>query len=410
MKKYYRNRFILGAMLAYVILFFIVIGAITLFSYIQMDRDANRFLSAMINREQNEAPAFAQEPTPPIFGYQQRQRPFPTSFYDIITDEEGRILSWNRFGTFEEDEEIVRGQVSNIVSNHLKTGKTGSYQFAAQQEENGRIHLILMDNSIQIQTIYNVGRSALLVGLLLMLLLFIILLPVSSKVADAFVQNAESQKHFITNAGHELKTPVAIMRSNLDMLELTGGKSKWSSNIRGQVDRMEHLLKQLLLMTRLDERKEKSVRENIPFSELLESELDTYQQSLEQKEIHCETRIAQGLRLSCDRDAVIQMIHALLDNLVQYAAHPGSALISAQQDRNKLVFIVENEVTALPEIPPDKLLERFSRGDTARTQKNGGTGIGLSAAKTVVEMHKGNIFVSCPENNRFRVQVTLPMA
>ena len=409
MKKYYRKRFILGSMAAYVILFIIVIGAITLFTYIQMDRDANQFLSSMINRGQNETPSFSQNPTPPIFGYQQRQRPFPTSFYDITTDEEGQILSWNRYGTFDEDEETVRQHVSDIICAHLSSGKIASYQFVARQEDDGQVHLILMDNSIQIRTIYDVGKSALAVGFLLMLLLFIILMPVSSRVADAFVQNTENQKQFITNAGHELKTPVAIMRSNLDMLELTGGKSKWSSNIRGQVDRMEHLLKQLILLSRLDERREKAIKENVQFSELFVSELDTYRQSMDQKEIDCETHIAPGIVLSCDRDTIIQLIHALLDNLVQYAAHPGKAQIAVQQDHNKMFLKVENEVNVLPETPPEKLLERFARGDTARTQKNGGTGIGLSAAKTVAEMHKGSILVSYPDTKHFCVQVTLPL-
>ncbi len=229
-------------------------------------------------------------------------------------------------------------------------------------------------------------------------------------VAKHFVRNAENQKQFITNAGHELKTPVAIMRSNLDMLELTGGKSNWSQNIRGQVDRMEHLMKQLVLLSRLDEKQTSAARKKLSFTDLVTEEIRVWKQSFEEKNIVLKEDVEGQLMVCGDMEALRQMIQMLLDNAVQYTPNDGTAYLSAKHEKNRIHLMIENSVESVPDVEPAKLLERFARGDTARTQKNGGTGIGLSAAKTVVEMHKGHIQVSYLDQCLFCVSVDLPSA
>ncbi len=196
----------------------------------------------------------------------------------------------------------------------------------------------------------------------------------------------------------------------LDMLELTGGKSNWRWNIRGQVDRMEHLVNQLVLLSGLDEKQASPARVKFSFTDLVTEELNVWKQSFEEKHIAPEEDIEAQLDVCGDTEALRQMLRMLLDNAVRYTPDDGAVHLWARREKNRIRLTIENSMGSVPDAEPEKLLERFTRGDAARTQKNGGTGIGLSAAKTVAEMHKGHIRVSYPDPHRFRVSIDLPAA
>lgn len=179
---------------------------------------------------------------------------FPSAFYEVETDADGKVVYCEMHGFADESDTDIQAEVDQILQSGHETGRLGAFKYGVMEKEYGGRRLILMNIAIQMQTLYSVLRSALLIGVLLSVLLLAILFPVSSKAADLIMRNTEHQKQFITDAGHELKTPVAVIRSNLDVMELLDGKTKWSGNIRDQVDRLEGLVKQLLLLARLDEK------------------------------------------------------------------------------------------------------------------------------------------------------------
>lgn len=405
MKRYYRNRFILGAMISFFILLILAVAGIWLFSYQQMERETNAFLAAMqqVNEEEH---SFSQSAPPPMFGYTPDQRRYPSGFYDISLDADGAIQSIQRHGIVEEAEISVQQYVQQAVGEQAAGGKIGSYKYSVAYREDGTARLILLDISIQLQSLYSVLKSALLVGVLLMVLLFLILIPVSSKMADVFVRNNEKQKQFITDAGHDLKTPVAIIRSNLDVLELQG-KSKWSENIRSQTLRLEKLIGQLLMMARLDEASEKLKREQLDLAALLREEQQHFLPAAEQKKIQWQDALPDHLPIRGDEKTIRQMLNLLLDNAARYTNDAGKITLSGHAEKKSAVLQMANTVEKLPGQKPEELSERFVRGNTARTQKSGGAGIGLSAVKRIVEMHKGNIRITYPDQHTFCVSIEI---
>ena len=408
MKRYYQNRFILGAMLAFLILLLLTVTGIWLFSYQQMERDANAFIQDMLNLDTNRQRSFSQPAPPPMFGYTPNQRRYPSGFYDITMDENGAIQSIQQFGIVEDAGISVQQVVQLAVAEKSTGGKIGSYKYGIAFREDGTARIILLDISIQLQALYNMLKSALMVGAVLMAVLFLILLPVSSRVAKAFMRNAEKQKRFITDAGHDLKTPIAIMRSNLDVMELTQGKSKWSDNIRSQVARLEHLVGQLLMMARLEEGEIGEPNVHFDFAELLREQWQTHATSFEQKDAAADIQIPDSITLRGRKAYIRQLIDLLLDNAAQYMDDHGRLIMSTSVDRTKVRVRIQNTVEQLPAQQPEELTERFARGDTARNQKSGGSGIGLSAAKRIAEMHRGKLEVSYPDQHTFRVTVELP--
>ena len=408
MKSYYRNRFILGAMLSFLILLLLAVSGIWLFSYQQMERETDAFIQAMQSMGDESAPSFSQDAPPPMFGYSPNQRRYLSSFYDITLNAAGEIESVQRHGIMEEAEISVQQYVRKAAANQAAKGKIGAYKYGISYREDGTARIILLDISIQLQALYHMLKSALVVGGVLSLILFLILLPVSSKVANAFIRNTERQKQFITDAGHDLKTPVAIIRSSLDVMELTQGQSKWTQNIRCQTERMERLIAELLMLSRLDETNVTGKRDPLDLAAVLREEAQHYLPVMEKRNIRWEKVLPDPLWTRGDEKAIRQMLNLLLDNAAQYTNDGGRIALSGHADKKRIVLELSNTVDQLPECRPEELAERFVRGNTARTQKSGGAGIGLSAVKRIVEMHKGVMTIEYRGEHVFCVSVELP--
>ena len=224
---------------------------------------------------------------------------------------------------------------------------------------------------------------------------------------QSFVRNVEQQRQFITDAGHDLKTPVAIARANLDVLELREGKNKWSTNVRTQVDRMEHLVQDLILMARLDEKKGEEALNEINLTTLADEIWEEYQPSMKQKQIKGENDLEETTPIKGAGSLIRRMLCLLMDNAVQYTPEQGTLRLSVKPEKKKTRIEISNSVAQLPLEKPEKLTERFVRGDSARTQKSGGSGIGLAAVRRICEKHHGKLTVYYPDEHTFRVKVEL---
>ena len=410
MKRYYRNRIMLSAMLSFLIILIIAVAGIWLFSYRQIEQNTDSFIASRLEPRQEKeerAPRFSQEATPAMFGYKPGRRNVPSGFYEITFAADGELDTINKFGISEDASAEVQAYVQDVVKKDTEKGKIGSYKFGIRRNEDGSGMIVLVDNSIQLHMLYNMLKNAGLVGLGIFILLIIVLFPVSNRMADVFVRNAEQQRQFITDAGHDLKTPVAIARANLDVLELQGGPNKWSSNVRAQVDRMEHLVQNLILMARLDEEKSEEALNEIDLTTLADEIWEEYQPSMKQKQIRGEAVLKETVPIRGTGSLIRKMLDLLMDNAVQYTPEEGSIRLAVEPEKKKTRITLENYVAQLPSEKPEKLMERFVRGDSARTQKNGGSGIGLAAVRRICEKHHGKLVIDYPDEHTFRVKVEL---
>lgn len=410
MKRYYRQRFIVGAMLSFLILIILAVSGVWFFSYRQMERDTDAFLTDRQNVDEEDLATFSQAAPPPMFGYTPDQRRYPSGFYEITMNADGTIQEIGQRGIVEDAGISVQQYVQQAVAEGASRGKIGSYKYDIAFQEDGTAHIILLDISIQLQILYNMLKSALMVGGILSIALFLILIPVSGRVAGAFMRNAERQKQFITDAGHDLKTPIAIMRSNLDVMELLQGKSQWTENLRSQITRLERLVAQLMMMARLEEMRESGAAEEIALSAMLREQWQGYAAQTALKQIDAKAEIEDGMRVRSRGETLRQMINLLMDNAVQYTDDHGSIRLSVKREKKKICLCLCNSVDHLPSQPPEALTGRFVRGDGARNQKNGGAGIGLAAVKRIVDIHGGKLEIRYQGDHLFCVQVDLPAA
>lgn len=401
-----RRRFIFSAMAAFTILLLILVLGITFVSYVQVDARTEAFMQAIL--EEPRLPAVeAQPPQPPAI--RMRMMENPIAYYDVRIGPDGMISDISEKGIWEPDMDAVRGYAEQVIASGDANGRIGGYRYRLHALQDGSARLIFMDASPQVHMLWNVLQTTVLLSLTCLALLFLILLPISTRVVRSYARHIEKQKQFITNAGHEIKTPVAIMLSNLDAMELIQGENKWSRNIRSQTDRLSALLQRLLFMSRIDEKSMVLPMQLLHLNSIVEAELETYHPMLAERKLHLHCAPDPQIRLKGNREYLQQMIHMLLDNAVQYANEGGEIRISMEQKRRRVRLLFENTVEALPDCPPEALFDRFYRGDSARTQSSGGYGIGLSAARAIAEMHQGSIGAEYILENAIRFTVDLHM-
>ena len=236
-------------------------------------------------------------------------------------------------------------------------------------------------------------------------LLFVILL--SGRAVRPILAGMEKQKQFITNAGHELKTPLAIIQSNNDASALIHGETKYSRNIRAQTQRLNVLMSNLLTLAKLDE-ETKLPTNTVDLSELICGMLSGYDDMACEKQITLSAEIQPRVLMQVHRDTFAQMISVLLDNAVKYTPEGGTILFSIKSEAGH-VWILEENDCELPHNPdPERLFDRFYRSDSARTQSSpsSGYGIGLSAARAIAETFGGKLRAeySKPGKIRFTAQ------
>ena len=295
-------------------------------------------------------------------------------------------------------EEEAKQLAASVIVKSEKKGRSGDYRFQSVEAPFGRVYVFL-DISYQRYAVVRVAYTSLLVGILCIEIMYFFVRVLARKAIRPIARNMERQKQFITDAGHELKTPVAIIMANTEAMELCTGETKWSRNIREQAQRLSGLTQNLLTLAKIDESTFMESVEQVSLTGTVNSVIDMFMEPAALKHILIEGNVQEGVELKANRDMMTRLISTLLDNAVKYASSDSTIDISLKKADNGAVFVIKNRCDQLPQCEPDKLFDRFYRADAARTQKHGGYGIGLSAAQAITELHKGTISVKYePEN------------
>lgn len=431
MVKQLQKKFIISAMLAVTILLIVLIGGINVFNYLTTSGDNDRLMemlcysfeaSTMWNADttdnnqppqsingtqQNTADTSGNQndtgfppqdngTKPPDdkknngFGRHDKNAVESARYAAVAIDKTGNIIRTDvtHISSLTEDEATAITEALKNTASGTGTYSGFLYRISETKRAEGKV-IILLDNGMQISSFFTVlfiSVGAGIFGWLMMLLLVILL---SRKTIAPVARSIEKQKQFVTNAGHEIKTPLAIILANTDAMELHNGENKWSKNIRAQTLRLSGLMQNLLMLAKMDESSTKLPMCEFDISTAAEDTVSAFIEPAALKGIMIEQNIKKGIRLSGNRDSIVQLMTVLLDNAVKYTESGGVIRAELYGSEKNITLSIAN--TCEPIDHPEKLFDRFYRGDSARTQKNGGYGIGLSVAQAIAELHKGSI-------------------
>lgn len=306
------------------------------------------------------------------------------------------------------DDVLIKGKddlqklVTDAVNESSTSGYVGTYRYLKVNNDAGNL-VLLLNTQRDLDSFHAFMRNSIIVSSIVILSVFILLVLISKKVIAPIQQSYQKQKQFITDASHELKTPLAIIRSNTDVLELENGDSKWTKNIQNQVDRLTSLVNSLVVFSRMEE---KDTAEKVKFnlSESLHARIDDFEELASFQKKHIIADIDNNIYYRGEQQAIVQLMDILLENAIKYATKETNINVTLKKNKKYAMMKISNQAN-VKKGDLRKVFDRFYRLDESRNSAVKGYGIGLSMAKLIAEKHKEVIKAYAPEDGIFKIEV-----
>lgn len=320
-----------------------------------------------------------------VFTY---ETPYETRYFSVVLGPEGEMISVD----ITQIAAITSEDAVTMARTLSKAGKTDGYyeryKYLAQDAEEGTL-FVFLDCAKDLNSAGNFLKISILVSMAGVAAVLLLVLLFSGWAIKPMVSAYNKQKTFITNAGHELKTPLAVIGSCTEVLELEQGQSKWTEAIHAQVERMSGLTGDLIALARMDENAQLPMAE-FDLSAAVRAEAESFQLLAEQRELSLRLDIQPDILYRGSETAIRQLTGILTDNAVKYTSG-GEILLSLGRKGRRLLLKTENLAEGFLAGEQPQLFERFYRGDVSHGGETEGYGIGLSIAQSIVLAHGGKI-------------------
>lgn len=379
-----------------------VIGAINIAVLLHENENTEKILNILSDNDgkfpkqddHKDSPKDKHKPFPE--GNMTAETPFETRFFSAIINADNQIVRTDTGHIAAISSEEAQTITLEILGSGETAGKYSSYKYRITEKDYGKL-IVFVDVSKQRQTMLTYLIWSCSIGAASLLIVFILVSVLSRRAIKPVIENMEKQKQFITDAGHEIKTPLAIISANADVLELDTGKSEWIDSIRNQTSRLNTLVKSLLELSKLDEGKTTLNICIFSISETISQAVDDFQPIAKKLGKKLESEISPKLSIKGDRDSISRLAGILIDNALKYSEENGTVTVSLSQSGKGTRLSVSNTGCTLKQSELSRLFDRFYCADSSRSRETGGYGIGLSLAKAIVEAHGGKI--SAKTNN-----------
>lgn len=319
------------------------------------------------------------------------ETPFETRYFIVGLTAQKEIKFVNLDHIAALDRWTVVNTIRQIIDTGAKQGYVDHYRFGVFPDENGGTTIIVLDCFLQLQSTENMLHITVSVFLSCVLIVFVLLLFLSKRAIRPFTDNLERQRRFITDASHELKTPLAILSADIGLLEDTYGNDKWLESARSQIVRLDKLIKNLVELARTEETIKEDAVARFSISEVAQANADAFQPLAETDGKSLTAEIGEGIFIKGVQDNFFRLFSILLDNAVKYCDPAGEIRLSVSQRGRNIYIAVSNPCAGVDKAQLPRYFDRFYRADSSRARSTGGYGIGLSTAKAIVSRHKGRI-------------------
>lgn len=403
-----QRKFIAIAMGSLLLIIIVIIGTINIYNYYYMDNVADGLLSQLANNDGRF----------PRYDEKEKQRGSIWGINYQITPETGFEIRYFtvRMFTGEKDIEVDTSSIAAIYSEQaeqyaesvLSGGKSTGYWYTYKYlvvEQSDSTLIIFLDRYPQIQSVRSFLVISCMIGILSLTVMFILVSLLSKRAIKPVMESFEKQKQFVTDAGHELKTPLAIISANTEVLELNHGENEWTKSIRKQINRLDTLVKNLLSLSKMEE--EKVVFSEFSASDSVWESVISFEALAKEKGKHFNVNVQPDITVNGNESGFSQIVAILLDNAIKYTCDQGEISVSLHEHGRTVSLEVCNISDILPEGDLNRLFDRFFRADQSRSRESGSYGIGLSIAKAIAQAHKWRIDVHRSGNNKICFSVII---
>ncbi|MBO4461042.1 MAG: HAMP domain-containing histidine kinase [Clostridiales bacterium] len=413
MLKKIRWRFIGASMLAFFLVIFLLAGLVNVFNYVSVTRRADETIDFIYEYGQldpwsrdRSSSMGTWPPMGAVGGFPDEEANYMTRFFIVAVNSENMIIGTSREYVASISEEDAAAYTNKALSRPFDRGYVDGYRYIRSQYGDATI-IVFLNSSREIQYMRSLFLLTLAISAGSLLLVFVLVLFLSKKAIRPIAQNMELQKRFITDASHELKTPITSISTSLDVIEMEHGGDEWTENIRQQVGRMTGLVGEMVTLSRLDEVKPVSVKENFDLTGAVWEIIEVHIQQAKASGKTIETNIEDNVTMVGEKDSIQQMMSVLIDNAIKYSDGGEPIKISLNKVHGKVKIVVFNSCNYEKAPDTNRLFDRFYRPDESRNSATGGNGIGLAIARSVADAHGGKISAACPDGKSMTITVIL---
>ena len=407
-----RRKFIIISMLSVTLVLTVLIAAINIFNYRKVINNADDVLN-ILEANEGEFPPDT-NPDPPRDrqfgdhgggrkdhgGEMSPEMRFEVRFFTITFDKNGNVTEIDTGKIAAVDTSNARALAESVYAGGKTKGFEGDYRFR-RSEYGDETLIVFYDSGRSLDNARSFLGISAVISLIGLLVVFVLIAVSSKAVIRPVAEAYEKQKRFITDAGHELKTPLAVINADCDVLELEDqdGENEWLSDIRKQTEKLTVLTERLIYLAKTEEgSKTELVKIDFPLSDVLSEETDSFKGLARSSGKTIETDITSGITYNGDQKAIAELISILIDNAVKYSPEESTIKVSLKKNNSKVMLSVSNDTKeTMSKEDLAHMFDRFYRTDKSRNSETGGYGIGLSIAKGITESHGGRIYASGSE-------------
>ncbi len=401
-----RKKFILVTMIAVISVFAVIIFGINGLFFYHTVNNLNSITKAIVNsdghlrhppnegvRNKFNNTEFWNENIPERFKigpFKNKEMPFATRYFFAVLDNEMNILELNTDNIASVDTNEAETIINDIIEKGNETGWKSIRRYRLSEIEKGYM-IVVLDAENQVKMLFSLLGITLLVSVVSITILFILIRLASKKVIRPIAESYEKQRQFITNAGHELKTPLTAVSANMEMIKMTSGETKWTDAVDRQTDKMTKLINQLIRLSKMDEEVISHEFSDFSLSEAVFDTVEAFRSVAENKKIKIKMNIQPDIHITHNEADIRQLTSILVDNAMKYCDIRGETIISLHNQnhsfgKNKAILTIQNDFKEIEHFEPDKVFDRFYRGDKAHIP-NGSFGLGLSIAKSIADSY-----------------------
>lgn len=415
MMKKLQIKLVIVSMLSIFIVLFVIIGFISMLNYRDIVKRADDILSVLAENDgafsnieddysvKNFSDKFELGST-----QTSQEQMYESRYFSVFLDSNGDVISADTGQIASVDNSVAIEYAQSVIETGKKYGFIDSYRYIVDSDDT-ETHIIFLYCGGELSIFYTLLVTELCVSAVGLLAVLLLIIFFSGRIVKPFIKNHEKQKRFITDAGHELKTPLTIINADAEVLEMDIGENEWLTDIRTQTKRLADLTNNLIVLSRMEEEQTKINMIEFPLSDVAEDTVETFRALAKTKGKTLNENIQPMVSIKGDENSIRRLITILLDNAMKYSEEGGRITLTLEKKRNTVRLSVFNTTESIQKEQLSHLFDRFYRADKARNSKTGGYGLGLSIAASIVTAHKGKISAATQDGKSIIITVNFPV-
>lgn len=408
MIKRLKIRFISLSMAALFILLVLMVACMNLLNYHAVVEDADAVLS-LLSQNQGVFPSGGESGQQRSHKHISPETPYESRYFSVVIDSNGQVLQTDTSKIAAIDSEAAKTYALSVLEKGAENGFINGFRYSIV-EESETTRITFLDCGKMLNSFYDFLNTSTLIALLCYLFLFVVILFFSGRIIRPAAESYAKQKQFITNASHEIKTPLTIINANLDLLEMDPQDTDSLQDIRAQTERLASLTNDLVCLAQMEEPEKEMEKTEVLLSDLIAEAVLPFKTLAQTQKKHFICQIQPSLSIRGSQKAITQLLYILLDNALKYSPEEGTVAIHFAQQGHQLRLNVFNTTqTYVNWEDLQYVFDRFFRADRSRNSASGGYGIGLSIAKAIMTAHGGKIQTGTQGGYSFTITCLFPI-